>query len=244
MTAQRDAILEQPQTQAAGQAADPDSGAANHAPASKSAPTAKSGRYTADDLLELSQDNTHRYELIKGELKKMAPAGFEHGDVAMALGSRMRVFADDSDLGIVCAAETGFRLTTTPDTVRAPDIGFIVAERIADNEIPKRYFDGAPDLAVEIVSPHDSAAGVQEKVQSWLTHGTRLVWVVEPRTQTVSIYRPDGSAQVLQRDAELDGEDVLPGFGFQLERLFRTAKSTAKPTAKPETQSDTPAATE
>jgi Uma2 family endonuclease len=105
-------------------------------------------------------------------------------------------------------------------------------ERIPSEGVPTSYFEGAPDLAVEVVSPHDSAAGMLDKVQSWLTHGTQLVWVVEPKTQTVTIYRSDGSARILQRTDTLDGETVLPEFRFELTKLFRqTQATTAAPSA-------------
>jgi Uma2 family endonuclease len=105
--------------------------------------------------------------------------------------------------------------------VRAPDIGFVKAARMPTEHLREKYFEGAPDLVVETVSPYDSASGVQDKVQSWLLHGSQSVWVVEPKTQTVTVYRADGSAQVLQRTDSLDGESVLPGFQLELTRLFR-----------------------
>jgi Uma2 family endonuclease len=176
--------------------------------------------YTAEDLLRISADTSHRYELEKGKLTMMSPAGYEHGDLAMALGSRMRIFAEDHQLGRVSAAETGFLLTRDPDTVRAPDIAFVRKDRLPDAKLPQGYFPGAPDLAVEVVSPNDSASRVLDKVQDWLRHGTMLVWVVEPQTQTVTIYRADGSATVLQSDDTLTGEEVLPGFRYELKTLF------------------------
>jgi Uma2 family endonuclease len=86
--------------------------------------------------------------------------------------------------------------------------------------LPAGYFPGPPDLAVEVVSPSDRAADVQQKVQAWLQHGAQLVWVVEPKSQTISIYRPDGSATVLQSSATLEGDPVLPGFRYDVRRLF------------------------
>jgi len=103
--------------------------------------------------------------------------------------------------------------------VRAPDTGFVRKDRLPAR-LTGKYFPGAPDLAVEVVSPNDRADEVQDKVQDWLSHGTQLVWVVEPRTRTVIVYRPDGTANVLQADGTLDGEDVLPGFRFPLQRLW------------------------
>ncbi len=150
----------------------------------------------------------------------MSPAGSIHGTLALRLGAAIQVFAEGNDLGYTFAAETGFLLETSPDTVRAPDASFVRTERLPAGGLPQAYFPGAPDLAVEVVSPNDRASDVQEKVQDWLRHGTLLVWVVEPASQTVIVYRADGSATVLQKGDVVDGEDVLPGFSYSLNRLF------------------------
>lgn len=180
---------------------------------------AKVAGKTTADLLRVSADSSHRYELIQGKIITMSPASYKHGVFAMRLGGRMLLHAEDNDLGFVFAAETGFQLTTKPDTVRAPDVAFVGKERIPSSS-GFSYFPGAPDLAVEVVSPGDRADEVQDKVQTWLHHGTKLVWVVEPKTQTVTIFRLDGSAAVVKVDGVLDGEDVLPGFRYALAKLF------------------------
>ncbi len=116
--------------------------------------------------------------------------------------------------------ESGFLLASQPDTVRGPDISFAAAERVPSEGLPEGFFPGAPDLAVEIVSPGDTDVEVQDKVMDYLTHGTRRVWVVRPRQQTVTVHRPDGTARLLQGKDVLDGEDVVPGFTFLLQELF------------------------
>jgi len=174
---------------------------------------------TADELLDISARDENRYELIQGKVRKMAPAGDEHGFMTSSLNARIHIYAEDKVLGYVFAAETGFLLERNPDLVRAPDVGFVRSERVK-GRLGGKYFPGAPDLAVEVVSPNDRADEVQDKVQDWLSHGTQLVWVVEPKTRTVTVYRPDGTANVLQATDTLDGEDVLPGFRFPLEKLW------------------------
>ena len=176
---------------------------------------------TANDLLEISARDENRYELIKGRLIVMSPAGFEHGSTVSKLNAQVQVFVEENDLGVATAAETGFYLERNPDTVRAPDVGFVSKKKLPDGPLPRSYFEGCPDLAVEVVSPNDRVSDVQDKVQVWLSHGAKLVWVVEPKTQTVTIYRADGSAQVLQSTDTLEGEEVLPGFQYPLEKLFR-----------------------
>lgn len=178
---------------------------------------------TANELLELSARDENRYELIHGKVRMMSPAGDEHGYMVSSVNARMHIYAEDNILGYVFAAETGFLLERNPDFVRAPDVGFVRGERV-EGKLGGKYFPGAPDLAVEVVSPNDRADEVQDKVQDkvqdWLSHGTQLVWVVEPKTRTATVYRPDGTANVLQADGTLDGEDVLPGFRFPLSRLW------------------------
>ena len=149
----------------------------------------------------------------------MSPAGGFHGSLGIRLLRHLLRFEQDQPLGEFFLAETGFVLERDPDTVRAPDIAFIATDRLAEARTPK-YIPIAPDLAIEVNSPNDRAGEVTEKVRWWLTHGTKLVWVVDPRTQTVTAYHPDGSAQVHPRSATLDGGDVLPGFALQLTDLF------------------------
>ena len=148
----------------------------------------------------------------------MPPAGGEHGDVQFGLGGRMRLHADATGAGYVIG-EVGFYLARNPDTVRAPDVAFVARERFPHG-LPQEFIDGAPDLAVEVVSPNDSHADVMEKVGEYLDAGTRLVWVASRRTRSVTVHRPDGTAQTLRADDVLSGEDVLPGFQVRVRELF------------------------
>jgi Uma2 family endonuclease len=174
---------------------------------------------TADDLWQLPDDG-HRYALVAGELIQMPPSGFLHGIVASKFNRFIDEHATKYDLGVVCAAETGFRLRQNPDSVRAPDVAFVSRERILAQGKPEKFWPGAPDLAVEVVSPSDRFDDVFEKVQEWLAAGTRLVWVALPRTKTVMTYRPNGLVKILQENEELNGEDVLPNFVCRVKEFF------------------------
>jgi Uma2 family endonuclease len=174
---------------------------------------------TAEELLALPDDGM-RHELARGELITMTPAGFEHGEVALALGGVLRVYVLEKGLGKVVAAETGFRLATDPDTVRAPDVAYVAQARIPEGGSPKGFFSGAPDLAAEVVSPNDSADEVQAKVTDYLAAGARLVWVVHPKTKTVTEYKSLDEVRVLTEDDSLDGGDVVPGFSMKVRDLF------------------------
>ena len=174
---------------------------------------------TADDLLRLNVQDK-RTELVRGRLIVREPPSFYHGVVAMRIGRRLAEFVETQRLGIVVAAETGFRLFSAPDTVRAPDVGFICASRIPD-PIPRRgYASLAPDLAVEVLSPDDRPGEVLAKVADWLTAGSRLVWVIDPERRSARVCREDGSETLLGEEESLIGEDVLPGFACPLRQIL------------------------
>lgn len=170
---------------------------------------------TAAELLELPSGKS-RYELVEGELITMSPAGAEHGEVAAEIGARLRNYVREHRLGKTYAAETGFQLGQSPDTVRAPDLAFVRAERVVS---VRTYFPGAPDLAVEVLSPSDRASEVEAKVRHWLRSGTRMVMVVDPETQTATIHTAATTTRLSANDA-LDGGDVVPGWKLPLRELF------------------------
>lgn len=173
---------------------------------------------TAEQLLVLDQPGV-AHELVRGELRTMSNAGWWHGAVAIRIGARLQEYVERHALGLVFAAETGFLLERSPDTVRAADASFVRADRVP-KQPGRGYLEGAPDLAVEVTSPHDSFAAVHEKVLCWLQHGARLVWVVEPKTRSVSVYRPNASIALRTAGDMLLGEDVVPGFAVRIAELF------------------------
>jgi Uma2 family endonuclease len=173
---------------------------------------------TAEQLLGLDEPE-FRHELVRGELRPMSHAGFLHGVVALRIGTMIARHVAEHDLGVACAAETGFWLERNPDTVRCPDASYVAAARVP-SALPRGYFDGPPDLAVEVTSPSDSYAAVHEKALFWIERGTRLVWIVEPMARLVTVYRPGGSQQTLREGDELTGGDVLPGFAIRVGDLF------------------------
>jgi Uma2 family endonuclease len=175
---------------------------------------------TADELLALPDDG-FRYELVKGELIRMAPAADEHGRVTMSLAGPLYNHVRANDLGVVYAAETGFKIESDPDTVRAPDVAFVTKIRKAEVGRVRGYWIGAPDLAVEVSSPYDSRRRVEEKVATWLEAGVRMVWVVNSKSRTVTVYRSITEIVVLTAKDKLDGADVVPGFEIAVVEIFR-----------------------
>lgn len=174
---------------------------------------------TADELLHMPGDG-NRYELVKGELIRMAPAGGEHGATVMNIGAPLYMHVKKNALGIVLGAETGFKLTSDPDTVRAPDVAFIHRDRIPESGIPKGYWPGAPDLAVEVISPGDTYSEVEDKVNEWLDAGTRIVIVANPRNRTLKVYRSRTDVTVLTEFDVLECGDVVLGFACKVSELF------------------------
>ena len=175
---------------------------------------------TADELLHMPSDGK-RHELIEGELIKLTPPpGFQHGLTAAKALVALHEFVRPRRLGAVVAAETGFLISSDPDTVRAPDAAFVAADRLPEGGLPPGYLRLAPDIVVEVVSPSDSASYIQQKVCAWLAAGCRLVWVVYPESRSVTVYRSMEGAKILGPNDILDGAPVLEGFGIPVSELF------------------------
>ncbi|MYC06658.1 MAG: Uma2 family endonuclease [Chloroflexi bacterium] len=175
---------------------------------------------TADELLAMPDDRSHLYELVKGELITMPPAGGEHGAIGIRAAVRIGVFVERNDLGVIFNSDTGFIVETDPDTVRAPDVSFVRKERILAEGIPKGFIPGAPDLAVEVISPSDSYTEVAEKVVQLLEAGTLLVVLIDPRTRTITLRHRSGETTTLTEADTLTLGDVLPGFECAVGELF------------------------
>ena len=174
---------------------------------------------TADELLSRRRDG-FRYELVKGELRKMSPAGSEHGFVIVNITLLLAQHVKQNGLGACFGAETGFKIASDPDTVRAPDLAFVSREHIPESGITQKFWSGAPDLAVEVVSPGDTVYEVEEKVEEWLAAGAKAVWVVNPKRRSVSVYRSMSDVTRLSEGDELEGGDVVRGFRCKVAELF------------------------
>jgi Uma2 family endonuclease len=133
-------------------------------------------------------DDGLRYELVQGELRQMYPAGNVHGRVTRSVAWRLARYVDENQLGTVYAAETGFRLSTDPDSVRAPDVAFVSQARVEAVGEVEGFWPEAPDLAVEVVSPSDRYTDIEEKVFGWLEAGTKMV-VINPRQHSATVYK-------------------------------------------------------
>jgi Uma2 family endonuclease len=181
--------------------------------------TVAAKQMTAEELIKLPRGQ-FRYELIEGKLITMSPAGHHHGKIAMRIGAALNRYVEEKNLGVIYAAEIGFKLRTNPDTVRAPDAAFVTKERVEAVGETSGYFPGAPDLAVEVVSPDDAADELEAKTEMWLEAGARLVWFVYPKLRAVTVHRSRRDIKRLVGGDMLDGEDGIKGFRYALADLF------------------------
>jgi Uma2 family endonuclease len=150
----------------------------------------------------------------------MAFAGYEHGLIVVNIAAPLGSFVSQARPGCVFGAGTGFHIAHDPDTVRAPDVAFVAAERLP-SPIPKGFFPGPPDLAVEVVSPEDRDSQVAEQVQNWLDAGCRVVWLVDPRRRTVQVFQSRSEVKVLRLSDTVSGEPLLPEFSLAVAEIFK-----------------------
>ncbi len=174
---------------------------------------------TADKLFTMP-NTKYGCELVRGKLIEYMPTGVLHGIVAPQIGQALSNFVKANKLGVVLAAETGFYIFQTPDTVRAPDSAFIGNEKLAKHGITEKFSPDAPDLAVEVVSPSDRKKDIEEKIKDYLSAGVQIVWIVYPQNRIAAVYRQNNIVSILREDDEFDGEGVLPNFRFALAELF------------------------
>lgn len=171
---------------------------------------------TAQQLFEMP--GHEHFELVGGELVPMSPPGFDHGCIVGEVYAALREFVRARKLGSV-AVEAGFCVSHDPDTVRSPDVAFVRAERIPPGGV-RAFFQGAPDLAVEVISPSDRASDVIGKARDWLHYGCVAVWVIDPETKTGTIYSNRPQALFLSASDALVCEELLPGFRLPISQML------------------------
>jgi Uma2 family endonuclease len=182
---------------------------------------ATDARLTAQALLRLGGDDIRR-ELVNGRVIEMPPHGFPHGEIVGRVCRRLVEHVEPTRAGRVVAGDIGFVLNVPgdPERVRAPDVAYVSLARLPEGRRPEGFMMGAPDLAVEVLSPSDAVGDIQQKVRDYLDAGARLIWLIAPESRTATVYRADGSARLLRDPDTLDGEDVLPGLSIRLSDLF------------------------
>ena len=174
--------------------------------------------YTPDDLLRLPDGK--RFELVDGQLVEQ-DMGILEGRVAYLITGIIAAYVEPRQLGSGFGSELGYRcFPFDPNKVRKPDASFISAARLTADMFTSGFAEIAPDLAIEVVSPHDPYREVETKVDEYLRAGVRLIWVLNPERQLVRIHRLDGTVSEVSRGGVLSGEDVLPGFSTPVAPLF------------------------
>jgi Uma2 family endonuclease len=174
---------------------------------------------TAEEYAHLpDREDGSKDELVRGSVVCEPPPSFGHGATALRIARRLAEFVERHGLGLV-VGEAGFVLARKPDTVRGPDAAFVSTERLAEHH-GETFFAGAPDLAVEVISPSNSRRTVIEKTRDYLAAGARMVWTVDPERATVTVHAPGRRPAVLRAEDRLEGGDVLPGFSIPVRRLF------------------------
>lgn len=170
---------------------------------------------TAEEFWRLPE-SVKRRSLVRGEVVETMPPGGLHGVLALEVSVRLHQWAKNGPGGFV-GVESGFLLARDPDTVRGPDVFYVGPDRAPDTGVPEAFWDVAPDLAVEVVSPGEGADDVRQKVRDYLAADARLVWVVYPRTREVVVHTPDGLALAVGAGDTLEAFD---GFTCAVAELF------------------------
>ena len=174
---------------------------------------------TAGDFFRLYSHRDGRYELVQGEVVEMAPVNNEHGEVASNIDTAFNLYSRERGSGRA-RVETGYRLRQDPDTLRSPDVSYWISAPRGVDARTRSFVSGAPDIAVEVVSPSDTAGEIEQKVHEYLEAGSQRVWVVYPATRSVRIHRPDGTAMTYAGDHVIGDEELLPGFSLPLAEVF------------------------
>jgi Uma2 family endonuclease len=170
--------------------------------------------------LEALPDDGYIHELVNGELVMSPKNNWEHGEICARLLTALKIFADSKRLGAVWDSSTGFWMANR--NCRAPDISFVSKERLRSlkRSVPS-FFQGAPDLAVEILSPSMTRRELDERLKDFFSSGTKLSWVIDPDSERVEICRSPTQRRLLGPGGMLDGEDLLPGFKYPIPDLFK-----------------------
>ena len=180
---------------------------------------------TSEELYAMPDDGIERW-LINGELREgdVTRRAHNHARLESFFVYKLHVWLDTQPgpRGTILSGEAGFRLRRNPDTNVGVDVAYVSAELERTSTEETRALDGPPILAVEILSRSDTAAHIGEKIQTYLATGVKVIWIVDPRLKTVTVYRPDADPAILTARHTLTAEPHLPGFTLKLAEAFPT----------------------
>ena len=174
---------------------------------------------TVEEFAKLPEDREKRLSLVAGWVVSEPWPVTRHGRIQARLLNLLSEYLRASPIGEVYV-DIGFILSRAPDTVRAPDVSFVRTERV-ERQDDRRWYEGAPDLAIEVLSPSERSRQIHEKVSDYLAAGARAVWLVDPERRLVTVFRSPLTPQVLREGETVDGEDILPGLHLAVGDLFR-----------------------
>ena len=183
------------------------------------------GTATEADLLRLAEAGDRLCELIDGTLVEK-PMGLMEAIIAMNLVAALAPYAQKMN-AVLTGPDGTLRMRN--GRVRLPDVSYILLSRLPGGVVPAESIPSfAPDLAVEVLSPSNTEAEIQQKLREYFDSGTRLAWIIDPATRTVAVYhKPGEPTRVLPCEGQLDGEDVVPGFALPVSELFRNVPTSA-----------------
>lgn len=175
-------------------------------------------QYTPEDLLAMPDGKN--YDLVGGQLVERN-VGIESSWVAGRLASRLDGFCEEHGIGWALVPDAGYEcFPHDPGLVRKPDVSFVRYGRFPGGELPKGWAKLVPDLVVEVVSPNETAYTLDDKLDDWRKVRVPLIWVINPKSHTVRVYRSDGSGNLLEDHQDLFGEDVIPGFRCPIREIL------------------------
>jgi len=177
--------------------------------------------WTEQELQSLPDDGFN-HEVVDGELVMSPKNNFEHEGICGRLFAAMHDFNQKNRCGVLRGSSAGYWMTNR--NCRAPDISFIPKERLTKLDFsPKarQFFPGAPDLAIEVLSPSNTRAEMDERLRDFFSSGTRIAWIIDPATQRVEVCYSMTNRRFIGPDGELDGEGLLPGFRYAIADLFK-----------------------
>lgn len=173
---------------------------------------------TLDQFLALPEDG-YRDEVSRGRLIREPQPSDVHGAVCVNVITVLGEYLRTHSVGRL-RTHSGFLLSRAPLTIRGPDVAFISNERLVQEAADHPFFHGAPDLAIEVVSPSNTASELPEKVAEYFEAGTHIVWVCYPKTQSVAVHHPSGEIRLLRAHETLTAPELLPGFEVSVAKLF------------------------
>lgn len=180
-----------------------------------------SERVWTEAELEALPEDGFLHEVVNGELAMSPKNNWSHGCICARLSAALFNFNQVHKLGAVLDSSTGFWMFNR--NCRAPDISFVLKTRLTAlgfKPTEKRFFPGAPDLAVEVLSPHNTRAEINERLRDFFASGARMVWVINPDTESVEVCYSLTSRKLVTSGGFLEGEELLPSFRYPIADLF------------------------